>query len=414
MELTTIFILFSFVFVNADLCPKQCDCDMEQGLNRATCTDQNIVSIEVGVPKQVQIYSLSHNVIIELDNYSFKEIGYTSLVILDLSYNHIAWIGLHAFSGLNNLTNLNLSNNRLGYLPSDLFWTTPKLENLDLSGNMFDNIKNEPFLMHEKLKVLNLRNSRIKALPDRMFTRLPNLRKLDLSENYAMTMDINLLKPIKKLERMELENEYWKCTKDFMAVESWIVNKGVIYKKQCKKLTSKMFEKMISMDVNETEVDTNDVWNITNVKYNITRPKMKELTPLQKFDKEFPSIQAFILGLEIGLAIGILGAYIWLRNICKCRGFKWTRPETRRQRLRRERVAENDMNANLLWANANNPNLETPPPFRRQFSLPIVSELPTYGLHSIREASELFDVVRPGRVETPPPPYNECRVQLSS
>lgn len=60
------------VLVKGTLCPKQCDCDMDNGLNRATCVDQNIVSVGVGVPHEVQVYSLSHNVISELDNFCFK------------------------------------------------------------------------------------------------------------------------------------------------------------------------------------------------------------------------------------------------------------------------------------------------------------------------------------------------------
>lgn len=62
-------------FVKTDLCPKQCDCDKEDGFNRARCTDQNIVSIEVDVPKEVQVYSLSNNVISELENFVFQVIN---------------------------------------------------------------------------------------------------------------------------------------------------------------------------------------------------------------------------------------------------------------------------------------------------------------------------------------------------
>lgn len=88
-----------------------------------------------------------------LDIFTFQEIGYSSLIILDLSYNLIFWIGLHAFAGLNHLTNLDLSNNRLRFISSDVFWDTPKLEILDLSSNVFENVKNEPFIMHENLQV---------------------------------------------------------------------------------------------------------------------------------------------------------------------------------------------------------------------------------------------------------------------
>lgn len=70
-----------------------------------------------------------------------------------MSYNLIFWIGLHAFAGLNDLTNLDLSNNRLRFITSDVFWETPKLEILDLSSNVFEKVKNEPFIMHEKLQV---------------------------------------------------------------------------------------------------------------------------------------------------------------------------------------------------------------------------------------------------------------------
>ncbi|KAI8429219.1 hypothetical protein MSG28_007744, partial [Choristoneura fumiferana] len=135
-----------------------------------------------GSADAVQVYSLSRNAISELDNYCFKEAGYFSVEVLNLSYNVIFWIGLHAFAGLDKLIHLDLSNNRLRYIALDLFFESPQLHILDLSGNVFESLKNEPFINHTKLQVLNLNNCRIKSLPDRMFSRLPNLKKLDLSE----------------------------------------------------------------------------------------------------------------------------------------------------------------------------------------------------------------------------------------
>lgn len=67
-----VFVLFLSARAFAQLCPKQCDCDVDNGLNRATCEGQNIVSIQVGVPDAVQVYSLSRNAISELDNHCFK------------------------------------------------------------------------------------------------------------------------------------------------------------------------------------------------------------------------------------------------------------------------------------------------------------------------------------------------------
>lgn len=51
-------------------------------------------------------------------------------------------------------------------MSSDLFWDTPLLENLDLSSNVFEELKNEPIIMHTKLKVKLLNElSLILSLP---------------------------------------------------------------------------------------------------------------------------------------------------------------------------------------------------------------------------------------------------------
>ncbi|XP_063823244.1 insulin-like growth factor-binding protein complex acid labile subunit [Ostrinia nubilalis] len=423
MELKYSYVLVLVVLdcVCGELCPKKCDCDQYYGMNRATCVDQNIISIEVGVPNAVQIYSLSHNMISELENFCFKEAGYLYIEVLNLSYNVIYWIGLHAFSGLDKLAHLDLSNNRLRYIPSDLFWDTPELISLDLSSNIFENdLKNEPFIMHEKLQVLNMNNCRIKSLPDRLFTRLPELRKLDISENNIITLNTKLLVPLKKLQRIELRNDYFQlrqCTSDFVAAESWIISRGITYQKQCRKKAPNMSEKMISMVPEEKEdVDVSQVWNITGTTAkNDTGPEIRAttLTPFEKFDKEFSSMQAFVIGIELGLAIGIVGTYIWLRKFCHCGQLNCIRPQTGRQRRRAQRVRETDMRTNLLWSNMISPDLDTPPSYRRHPSLPDRSPpLRTYGVPIVEAAALQVDAIRPpDRAETPPPPYNEsCRI----
>ncbi|KAM3967833.1 uncharacterized protein ACR2FA_011371 [Aphomia sociella] len=402
-----VFFIWLVGSIRGELCPKQCDCVMENGLNRASCNNQNIINVYVGVPKIVQVYSLSYNGITELENYCFKDIGYSSLKILSLSYNLIYWIGLHAFAGLNELTELDLSNNRLRYIPSDLFWDTPQLNILDLSGNVFETIKNEPFLIQEKLQVLNLQSCRIKSFPSRIFTRLPNLKKLDLSENYVITFSTEVLKPLHKLTKLELRNDYLKCSPEFNDVETWILSHDISYTKHCRKLP-KMSEKIISAVVESEPVDVNDVWNVTEtVKENSTVPVVtnRTLTPFEKFDKDFSAIQALIMGLEIGLGVGIVGTYIWLRKCCTVR-VPCTRPQTGRQRRRAQRVAEADMRASLLWTSITNPDLETPPQLRRELSLPD-------GPVSFRAYRVAVDTVRlPDRSETPPPPYHECRFNV--
>ncbi|GBP11042.1 Slit homolog 3 protein [Eumeta japonica] len=394
--------------VRGEMCPKQCDCDMEGGLNRALCENQNIASIDVGVPRGVQVYVLNNNVITELENFCFKELGYNDISILNLSNNHIFWIGLRAFSALDHLTNLDLSNNRLRYLPSDLFWDTPKLEYLDLSGNIFESLKNEPFLMHTVLKVLNLSNCRIKSLPDRVFTRLPNLRKLDLSDNYMISINIALLTPLRKLGMLKLQSEYVHCEREFMTVESWIESKGIEYEKQCKRLIPKQSEKMIyAVDETKDELDVSKVWNITKNNSTVIPKESKNQTVMS-----YPTTQVFIMGLEVGLAVGILGTYFWLKSLCKCGALSCRRPQTRRQQRRTQRIADTELRQNLLWASIITPDLETPPSSRRQLSLPDrAPPFPTFGLNSGGETTS--QVADSSRSETPPPPYHECSININ-
>lgn len=265
--------------------------------------------------------------------------------------------------------------------------------------------------------MLNLNNCRIKSLPDRIFSRLPNIKKLDLSENYLVSLNTEVLRPLRKLERLELRNDYWNCDPSFMAVEAWITSHGISYVKQCIKKTPIMFEKMISaVPVERVDVDVSDIWNITTIK-NETLPVLKpnkELTWFQKIDQEFSASQAFIIGLELGLAIGIVCTYIWLQALCRCRRVNCARPLTRRQRRRAERMADSDMRTNLLWSSGVNPDLETPPSYRRRLSLPDGSApYPTYGIPGPRGTIIQADAIRlPDRGDTPPPPYHECRINI--
>lgn len=232
-----------------------------------------------------------------------------------------------------------------------------------------------------------------------------------------VSLTTEVLRPLRRLERLELRNDYWQCNPDFIAIESWIISRRITYEKQCKRKSPKMFDKIISAVTPEKEdVDVNDVWNVTfeNNTSLVTPPEpTTPMSTMEKFDKEFSSIQAFIIGLEIGLAIGIVGTYIWLRKFCKCGQMDCTRPQTRRQ-VRRAQRADADMRTNLLWSNIINPDLETPPLYRRQLSLPERSPpFPTYGLPGVVEAGLQVDAIRlPDRSETPPPPYHECRINI--
>lgn len=167
-----------------------------------------------------------------------------------------------------------------------------------------------------------------------------------------------------------------------------------------------MFEKMIStLPIEKEAVDIEKVWNISRTNNTLAEEKTNKtepLTPYQKFDRDFSAVQAFVIGVEVGLALGIVGTYVWLRNFCSCSRTICTR---RRTRSRRRQRMEGDMRANLLW---NSPELDSPPYYRRQLSLPERSPpFPGTGIAGLQ-----VDAIRVDRAETPPPPYVECRLNV--
>jgi Leucine-rich repeat (LRR) protein len=65
----------------------------------------------------------------------FQNLGLISLYKLQLQYNHIGTIDLHAFSGLIEVRILDLSYNHLDYVLPATFEDTPQLRSLYLQGN---------------------------------------------------------------------------------------------------------------------------------------------------------------------------------------------------------------------------------------------------------------------------------------
>lgn len=223
-----------------------------------------------------------------------------------------------------------------------------------------------------------------------------------------ITLHFDVLQPLKKIKRLKLQNDYWHCTAEFLKLEDWIKSRNIEYEVQCRKKLPKMFEKIISMQIEDRQdIDINKIWNLTEAanKTKSTTPKRK-LTSFETFDEEFPAFKAFLLGLEVGLAVGIVGTFLWLRNVCKCGHLRCKKPQTRRQR---RRVRLDEIRTNLLW-NPPNSELDTPPPLRRQ-TLPDGG--PPYPVYGLPGMVPLRLTGFRERSESPPPPYNECRVSVS-
>lgn len=93
-----IFSLFLLLFdtvSSADIiCPSLCQCDMTFGLRTARCTGQQINSVEVDFPVEVQHVDLSDNVISSLENYAFSVSDYLYSLCLKFKsfFTHIIGI----------------------------------------------------------------------------------------------------------------------------------------------------------------------------------------------------------------------------------------------------------------------------------------------------------------------------------
>ncbi|XP_077287648.1 uncharacterized protein LOC143912248 [Arctopsyche grandis] len=425
------------------VCPRQCHCDLFEELQRAACTNHNIIDINIGVYKYVQIYNLSHNAISKLEDFSFENMNYKLIERLDLSHNGIFWIGLHAFAGLDKLESFDLSYNRIQSIPNDIFSYNKNLTILNLSKNKFTRLSNQPFLSHDSLKVIDLSYCLISFLPKNVFQELPKLTELDLRGNYMIGLKINIFESMKNLRFLNLNNNSWHCNNEFVRLEEWLLVNKVKYQLQCK-LNVKKFEeiKMLSSSdtIEDEEQNLDELWIIEDKSEKrddeIEKAEIDD-TFLMLYNDRVPSLISLFIGFQVGIVMGILGTYCWMAKLYKCK--KIVLPNRRHIR-RLQRMHQNEINDNLLWNFIQEERFATPPSTRRHLSS-FCRDLITQTTNSesinliardrIRTQaanSQSTNLVQENRIqtdpsiqnirrqnseqqnrpETPPPTYNDC------
>uniref|UniRef100_A0A2M3ZDU4 Uncharacterized protein n=1 Tax=Anopheles braziliensis TaxID=58242 RepID=A0A2M3ZDU4_9DIPT len=193
----------------AEYCPKMCSCDILDGLKRADCSNEHLISTHTGIPSGVEILDLSLNMVssIEDDNLA----TYDNLVKLFLSENSIETISLNAFAGLTRLKTLDLSHNRLEQLDGQLFERNGQLVELNLAHNNFMMLSNRPFLTSSSIRMLDLSGCRIPQIFDATFSELPNLSQLDLSKNVMISLSPEPFAKLRSLTSIELTDNRWNC-----------------------------------------------------------------------------------------------------------------------------------------------------------------------------------------------------------
>ncbi|KAF7269752.1 hypothetical protein GWI33_017220 [Rhynchophorus ferrugineus] len=224
-------------------CPDYCDCDVFEKFNRATCQDQKLVDLELGVPKEAQILDISWNYIKELKDKAFVEQRLTELKLLNISHNKLSHIHFNAFEGMSQLKTLDLSYNAIEYFLENWFVSLSSLEELYLRGNNLKSINKQPLISIKTLRMLDLSSCRIIHLNNDLFSRVPNLWYLDISDNYLTNLRVDIITPLRNLTKFKVENNQFACRdRSFSQIRKYTAENNISYVDPCTIHTKAEFE----------------------------------------------------------------------------------------------------------------------------------------------------------------------------
>ncbi|NWU88667.1 TSK protein, partial [Upupa epops] len=172
-------------------CFPGCHCEVESfglfdsfSLTKVDCSGIGSHIVPVPIPLDTSYLDLSSNKLETINESMLTGPGYTTLVSLDLSYNHIARISSTTFSRLRYLESLDLSHNALEVLPEDSFSSSP-LSDVDLSNNKLLAVAMDVFASKSQGKALNvdLSNNLLSTVTRGSEKSIPNIQNLNLSGN---------------------------------------------------------------------------------------------------------------------------------------------------------------------------------------------------------------------------------------
>ncbi|CAG9831745.1 unnamed protein product [Diabrotica balteata] len=236
------YIFFFILLFNAKAaviqfeCPDYCTCDVFNDYRRATCQDKKLVTVEIGVPPVVELLDISHNQIRNLENEVFTNMHLANLKLLNLSYNQISQISLHAFEGLDNLKSMDLSYNSIQYFLGQWFFDLRSLRELYLRGNNLQDINEQPRIELPFLKVLDLSDNKIAHLHPIIFTSLPNLEILDIGGNFLIDLRVEIIRPLPNLRLLVADGNSLECSDiSLRFLKRYIKENDITYVGPCKR-----------------------------------------------------------------------------------------------------------------------------------------------------------------------------------
>ena len=144
---------------------------------------------------------LNNNKFTVLSNKTFQ---LPDLAVLDIGYNHLAWLPDGIFDSLVSLVQLYVDNNHLSALPNNVFESVTSLTLLRLNDNFISKLPIGTFESISNLRFLFLSDNDLIELSSSVFSNLRDLVVLDISGNKISRIDHSTLKNLVSLDYLNL------------------------------------------------------------------------------------------------------------------------------------------------------------------------------------------------------------------
>nr|XP_046246405.1 tsukushi isoform X2 [Scatophagus argus]XP_046246406.1 tsukushi isoform X2 [Scatophagus argus] len=178
-------------------CHPSCSCEVESfgmfdsfSLTRVDCRGFGpSTTMPIPIPLDTAYLDLSSNSMGPLSDTMLTGPGYTTLISLDLSNNHITKVSPNALSKLRYLEALDLSHNNLESLSPSCFSGLPLAE-VDLSHNSFQEFDMDVFTAKVNREPVNidLSHNKLVSVSTNLHGRILHIQSLNLSANRLLSV----------------------------------------------------------------------------------------------------------------------------------------------------------------------------------------------------------------------------------
>ena len=149
---------------------------------------------QVGILSSLTI-DASHNRMPHLKMNGTQWLSYSSIKMIDFSYNNITWISKDFFESVaSSLLHLNFNHNNLQNITALEFSSMTQLQLVDYSYNKIKDIDELAFQHSKRLRSLNFRSNMLVIIPNKLFVNQINLKHIDLAFNFIKDIPDNLFR----------------------------------------------------------------------------------------------------------------------------------------------------------------------------------------------------------------------------